>query len=609
LDEFFSYLAELLKTNPPKPEDAPIVARMAEIGIVPGQEFDRSKLPKLGHKLDPKLALLELVHAMKTKKAVDGWLYWTSDAGRYGTDYEQRAMVTVIGPGMNFAEDAVYAFSEKDADGKDYDGSGHAYVMRFEQGQMPPVKGFWSLTMYDPDFFFVPNPIDRYCLSQRDTFVTNADGSVDSYLQAESPGQDREANWLPAPKGKFIPMLRLYWPQDAPPLDSGWIVDPAAAETRTVTGLWLLPWLRGMKAYVYGFPLIMMDLTKEAATAATAGEITAPVNQFAVMTKYPDASFRAVARTGLDTLFAVAWADLEKERLVLSVPDTGGRYYVIALFDMWSDVFASIGKRTTGTAAAHSSGGRRSGLGRCVLRGRGRRGPGRWGSDRCLYRARRAVASGHHRGCVGRSRTAPVRGRSMASDANLEDYPVVTILYAVAARMALHEADPPRAREELTRAQRLRPALTYALPHLAVQARIELARCHLMLFDFAAARILLREVDEVLMRRPDLGVFVRQAGDTRVEPSHARGSFTQGASALTAAELRLLPMLPRTCRFRRSPRKCPSLSPPSSQRRTRSTGSWGSPHGARRSPGPVSWGSWRGDDPVRQGGPAGIPNG
>jgi hypothetical protein len=130
-------------------------------------------------------------------------------------------------------------------------------------------------------------------------------------------------------------------------------VDPAPAETRTVTGLWLLPWLRGIKAYVYGFPLIMMDLTKEAATAATAGQITAPVNQFSVMTKYPDASFRVVARTGLDTLFAVAWADLNKEPLVLSVPDTGGRYYVIALFDMWSNVFASIGKRTTGTAAAH----------------------------------------------------------------------------------------------------------------------------------------------------------------------------------------------------------------------------------------------------------------
>ena len=80
-------------------------------------------------------------------------------------------------------------------------------------------------------------------------------------------------------------------------------------------------WYYGVQAYVYGFPLIVMDLTKEAGTAApTAGEFTAPVNQFSAMTHYPDASFRAVPRTGLDTLFAVAWADLDKEPLVLSVP-------------------------------------------------------------------------------------------------------------------------------------------------------------------------------------------------------------------------------------------------------------------------------------------------
>jgi hypothetical protein len=113
-------------------------------------------------------------------------------------------------------------------------------------------------------------------------------------------------------------------------------------------------WYYGLQAYLYGFPIVMMDLTKDQGTAATVpGEITAPVNQFAVMTKYPDASFRAVPRTGLDTLFATAWADLGKEPLVLSVPDTGGRYYVIALFDLWSNVFTSIGKRNTGTGAAN----------------------------------------------------------------------------------------------------------------------------------------------------------------------------------------------------------------------------------------------------------------
>ena len=193
LEAFFAYVAELLKENPPKPEDAEIVERMAEIGLVPGQDFDGTKLPRLGHKLDPKLALLDLVRTMKGKELVNGWLYWTSDVGQYGTDYETRALVTLLGPGMNFAEDAVYPLSQKDADGDEYDGSEHRYVMRFEKGGMPPVKGFWSLTVYDSEFFFVPNAIDRYCLSQRDAFVANEDGSVDLYIQAESPGPD----WMP----------------------------------------------------------------------------------------------------------------------------------------------------------------------------------------------------------------------------------------------------------------------------------------------------------------------------------------------------------------------------------------------------------------------------
>jgi LuxR family maltose regulon positive regulatory protein len=142
------------------------------------------------------------------------------------------------------------------------------------------------------------------------------------------------------------------------------------------------------------------------------------------------------------------------------------------------------------------------------------------------------------------------QARALARDANLADYPPITILHAVAARIALHEADRPRALAELTRAQRLRPALTYAVPHLAVQARIELARCHLALSDIAAARILLQEVTEVLARRPGLGVFARQAADLRAELYRVRSPSALGASALTTAELRVLPMLSTHLSFR-----------------------------------------------------------
>jgi LuxR family transcriptional regulator, maltose regulon positive regulatory protein len=135
------------------------------------------------------------------------------------------------------------------------------------------------------------------------------------------------------------------------------------------------------------------------------------------------------------------------------------------------------------------------------------------------------------------------QAQAVARETNIEDYPAVTIMHAAAARMALHQADRPCARAELTRAQRLRPALTYAVPHFAVQARTELTKTHLALADLAGARTLMREVHEILRRRPGLGVFARQAEDLRAELSHARGSPALGASALTAAELRLLPML------------------------------------------------------------------
>jgi hypothetical protein len=96
--------------------------------------------------------------------------------------------------------------------------------MHFPKDQLPPVNGFWSLTMYNEDYFFVDNPLNRYTLSARNDLKKNADGSVDLYLQHENPGPGKESNWLPAPAGRFIPMLRLYWPKEESPsiLDGSW---------------------------------------------------------------------------------------------------------------------------------------------------------------------------------------------------------------------------------------------------------------------------------------------------------------------------------------------------------------------------------------------------
>lgn len=236
---YFKLFAQLLKTNPPTPDDAPIVAKLAKIGIVPGQDFDASQLdPAVTKGLAgvPKPAQDKIMAWMKEGilagdvKLTDGWLF-TTKTGIYGTGYRQRALITAIGLGANRPQDAVYPTSEGPDVLKKYSGA-NKYVMHFKNGEMPPVDGFWSLTMYDASYFFVPNAINRYTVSQRNKLKANPDGSVDLYIQNESPGKAKEENWLPAPKDKFILMMRLYWPKQKPPslLDGTWSI-PRVNET------------------------------------------------------------------------------------------------------------------------------------------------------------------------------------------------------------------------------------------------------------------------------------------------------------------------------------------------------------------------------------------
>jgi len=221
---YFKLLAELMKQNPPYAEDAPILARLGRIGLVPGKDFDSSKLAAVPNIQDVPKVGVERIMAHFTAGGADlnGWVFF-KPCGRYGTDYIQRAIVARLGLGANLTEDAVYPTANTDGSGQKLDGA-NKYVIRFPKGQMPPVRGFWSLTMYDAQYFFVANPLNRYTLSQRNTLKPNPDGSVDLYIQAASPGPDKESNWLPAPSGPFNLMLRLYWPKEHPPslLDGTW---------------------------------------------------------------------------------------------------------------------------------------------------------------------------------------------------------------------------------------------------------------------------------------------------------------------------------------------------------------------------------------------------
>ena len=232
---YFNLLATLLKDNPPAAADAPMVAKMAKLGIKPGAPFDFDKLdPAIQAALKdvPKLGFEKIMgHFKNAGEDVNGWVF-TTKTGLYGTEYLQRSLVTAIGLGANRPQDAVYPTSEVDPEGKPYSGA-KKYVMHFPKGQLPPVNGFWSLTMYNAEYFFYGNSLNRYTLSARNDLKRNADGSVDLYLQHENPGPDKESNWLPAPEGRFIPMLRLYWPTEKSPslLNGTWKI-PAVGQTK-----------------------------------------------------------------------------------------------------------------------------------------------------------------------------------------------------------------------------------------------------------------------------------------------------------------------------------------------------------------------------------------
>jgi hypothetical protein len=215
-DQFFAYAAELLKTNPPHITDQPIIAQMKRIGIEPGKSFDldktdpviRSGLAKAPEEARPLMAWKLPTLA----RVVNGWSLNTDTMGVYGNYYLKRAIIAQSGLGANVPEDAFYPINLADESGEPLDGR-NKYTLHFEKGATPPTNAFWSVTLYDSDGFQVGNSLDRFALSSWMPFKYNADGSLDLHFQNENPGKDKEANWLPAPKGPFNLTMRVYAPR------------------------------------------------------------------------------------------------------------------------------------------------------------------------------------------------------------------------------------------------------------------------------------------------------------------------------------------------------------------------------------------------------------
>ncbi|HEY2875911.1 MAG TPA: DUF1254 domain-containing protein [Reyranella sp.] len=226
---YFDRMAKLMgDAAPPTAADAPMLARLAKIGIVPGQPFDMGKLdPAVQAALkDVPQSALRKIEASKASlgNIVDGWVI-SKGLGTYGTDYVKRAVVAAFGWPANQQKDAVYPYTEVDSTGQPLTGA-NKYTLTFAKDATPPVEGFWSITMYmiDQGWWFVPNALNKFTVSPRNNLKYDPDGSLTLYFQNESPGPDKEANWLPAPKGPFIPMLRMYWPKDDSPsiLNGSW---------------------------------------------------------------------------------------------------------------------------------------------------------------------------------------------------------------------------------------------------------------------------------------------------------------------------------------------------------------------------------------------------
>ena len=229
--EFFNLLNFVLQFTPTHPSEQALMERFAIIGVGAGKRIDVASLPEetrqalVAGMADGQSALAAFEKSeIATGKVTSGDLFGTRD--KLKNDYLRRYAGAVLGIYGNSTQEAMYPLLKTDATGAPLDGATSAYTLRFAKDQLPPVNAFWSMTMYKlPESLLVANPIDRYLINSPmlPSLKRDADGGLTLYVQKGSPGKDKEANWLPAPDGQFLVVLRLYWPKDEA-IDGRWKV-------------------------------------------------------------------------------------------------------------------------------------------------------------------------------------------------------------------------------------------------------------------------------------------------------------------------------------------------------------------------------------------------
>ncbi|MDB6146059.1 MAG: cell envelope protein [Pseudomonas sp.] len=235
----FRYLDFLLTFAPTDPSETALMQRFAKIGVGPGLTFDEKKLTEAQRDAlqagikDGQTQFAEFKKTqIDTRKVSSGDFFGTREFLK--NDYLKRYAGAALGIFGNSQEEALYPSYFVDDTGQPLNAATHNYQLHFAKGQLPPAKAFWSLTMYDgKSRLLVENPLKRYLINSRmlSTLKTDADGGITLYLQHNSPGKDKQSNWLPTPEGPFYTVLRIYLPEPQV-LDGTWQRPPMTAQSR-----------------------------------------------------------------------------------------------------------------------------------------------------------------------------------------------------------------------------------------------------------------------------------------------------------------------------------------------------------------------------------------
>ena len=220
--EFFNILNFILQFCPTDPSEKALMARFAKISVGGGKPFDANSLsPEMRKAFEDGMA--DAWAAFREYKETQLDTGKKTSADGFGTraalknDYMSRMSAAVLGIYGNSKDEALYPVYFADSGGQKLDGA-NRYTLRFGPGELPPVNAFWSLTLYDlPASLLFANSLDRYLINSPmlPSLKRDADGGITLYVQNKSPGAEKESNWLPAPKGPFFTVLRLYWPKPA----------------------------------------------------------------------------------------------------------------------------------------------------------------------------------------------------------------------------------------------------------------------------------------------------------------------------------------------------------------------------------------------------------